>query len=267
MAITVERQANCVNFLRIVMTKMEKSRLKWIKSLQLKKYRQAEQCFLVQGYKGVEVLLESDFEVLEILSTNEFSDRLSDKIQLKKTSVKHEVVSTSTLESIGSFQTNDTVLAVARMKPEAIIKPGAGRVLLLDTIRDPGNLGTMLRTADWFGVNKIVLSPTCVDFYNPKVISASMGSFCHVDFCYMELPEFIHRTTVPVYGAFLNGADIHSVTIEPNGLICIGNESNGISPEVEACITHRVTIPGYGRAESLNASVAAGIFLYCASRS
>ena len=255
-----------VNFLQIVMTMMEKSRLKWIKSLQLKKYRQAEQCFLVQGYKAVEVLLDSTFEVVEILTTKEFSDRLYAKINGLNRSVRFSTVQGSVLESLGSFQSNDAVLAVVRMKPEENITAGKGLILLLDSIRDPGNLGTIIRTADWFGVSKIVLSPTCVDFYNPKVISATMGSFCHINFCYTDLTEFIRAASLPVYGAFLNGKNIQTVNFNPDGLICIGNESHGISPEVEACISDRVTIPGYGYAESLNASVAAGIFLYAATK-
>jgi TrmH family RNA methyltransferase len=259
---TVERQANCVNFLHIVMTMMEKSRLKWIKSLQLKKYRQAEQCFLVQGYKGVEVLLGSTYDIVEILCTDEFSDRLAAKILSGSRKIQLSVVPDSVLETLGSFQSNDSVLAVARMKTYEKITAGEGLTLVLDSIRDPGNLGTIIRTADWFGVRKIILSDTCVDFYNPKVISATMGSFCHVNFCYTDLPEYLKSTGLPVYGAFLNGANIMESSIDPNGLICIGNESHGISPQVEACITNRITIPGFGQAESLNASVAAGIILY-----
>jgi TrmH family RNA methyltransferase len=244
-----------------------KPNVKRIKSLQLKKYRQQEQCFVVEGRKGVEALLRSDYEVLLVAATSGFMESTEKLLK----SVNRELpeglyeADAQDLVNMGSFQTNDSLLAVARMKEEKEPVTGMGPVLVLDEIRDPGNMGTMIRTADWFGIRQIVASPGCVDFYNPKVISATMGSFCNVNVCYRDLPEFLKNANCPVYGAFLNGAPLESVHFDPNAIIVIGNESAGISDTVASVIENRIKIAGKGQAESLNASVAAGILLYLAS--
>jgi len=239
-----------------------KSKFKWIKSLQVKKYRQAEQCFLVQGWKGTEALLNSRFEIILLAATTEFMPKVEAMAAGRRTDI-HQLSQTE-LESIGSFQSNDAVIAVARMKTQELPEPGRGPLLVLDEIRDPGNLGTIIRTADWFGVKNIAASATSVDFYNPKVISATMGSFCNVNVWYGDLAQLLDDQDCEVYGAFLGGTDIRECHFVKSPVIVIGNESAGISPAVAKLVNHRVTIPGYGGAESLNASVAAGIFLYSA---
>jgi TrmH family RNA methyltransferase len=133
--------------------------------------------------------------------------------------------------------------------------------LILDDIRDPGNLGTIIRTADWYGIRHIIASEDTADVYNPKVISATMGSFCRTSISYTSLPAYLEGIGRPVYGAFLEGEDIHKVKFQPEAMIVIGNESRGISPEVERLIRHRITIPRIGGAESLNAAIATAIFL------
>jgi RNA methyltransferase, TrmH family len=231
-----------------------------VKSLQLKKYRQEEQCFLVEGNKSVIELFRSDFEIEMIAGTEAGLSLLSKKIGDRK--VDFFSVSERELESMGSFQTNESVLAVAKMKSRSIPVPASDKFLLaLDDIRDPGNLGTIIRTADWFGINEIIASPQTADFYNPKTISASMGSFCRVGVVYVDLPPFLENCIVPVYGAFLSGQNVHSLKFEKGGIMVIGNESNGISKEVEKLVQHRISIPGSGKTESLNASVATGIIL------
>ena len=237
-----------------------KSKLKWIKSLQLKKYRIAEQCFTVQGWKGVSELLHSGaFEVPLVLATEEFVPRVT---SLSGAGTAIEAVTIRDLESLGSFQTNDSVLAVARMREAG--RPEAGRypILMLDDIRDPGNMGTILRTADWFGIRHVVVSETSVDFYNPKVINASMGSFCRMQVHPTDLVSWLSDVRVPVLGTFLDGAPLQETPIHPAAVLVIGNESNGISPGVAERVTRRVTIPGTDGAESLNAAVAAGIVMY-----
>ena len=222
---------------------------------------------MVEGRKGVEALLRSDYEVLLVAATSGFMESTEKLLK----SVNRELpeglyeADAQDLVKMGSFQTNDSLLAVARMKEEKEPVTGMGPVLVLDEIRDPGNMGTMIRTADWFGIRQIVASPGCVDFYNPKVISATMGSFCNVNVCYRDLPEFLKNANCPVYGAFLNGAPLESVHFDPNAIIVIGNESAGISDTVASVIENRIKIAGKGQAESLNASVAAGILLYLAS--
>ncbi len=165
------------------------------------------------------------------------------------------------LEGLGEFQSNDTVLAIARMRPNHQSLVDADEfALVLDDIRDPGNLGTIIRTADWFGISRIIASEETADFYNPKVISASMGSFVRTEVFYTDLQHYLAQTNSHrVYGAFLNGRDVHGVDFRNGGLIVIGNESRGISPEVEKFVTDRITIPRYGRAESLNAAIATAI--------
>lgn len=235
-----------------------RAKFKWIKSLQLKKYRQSEQCFLVQGRKSVEELLRSDFQVMQVLAAKDSNfPELSDRAAV-------EMISEKDLASIGSFQSNDSVLAVAKMKEPNPVVLGKSPVLVLDDIRDPGNMGTIIRTADWFGFQNILASNESVDFYNPKVIAASMGSFCRVNVYYTDLPVALVSKDINIFGAFLNGERLERVDFGKNPVVVVGKESTGISKEVERLITTKVTIPGVGQAESLNAAVAAGIFMYAA---
>lgn len=223
--------------------------------MQVKKYRKQEQCFLIEGGKSVEELLASDFEVVKVLATADFVSNL-------KTPAKFEVleVTEKDLEGLGEFQTNRTALAVARIKPNTPISVSSGEYgLVLDDIRDPGNLGTIIRTADWYGIEKVIVSPETADFYSPKVISATMGSFTRVKIYSTDLVDFLSTSELPVYGAFLEGAHVHGVTFAPEGLIVVGSEAHGISSAVEPLVTQKITIPRFGRAESLNAAIATAV--------
>ncbi|MBT1708590.1 RNA methyltransferase [Fulvivirgaceae bacterium PWU5] len=234
---------------------LSKARIKFIKSLQLKKYRKQEQCFVVQGAKSVQELLHSDFETLAVLGTAEF-------LATCPPAGKAEVleVSPKALEELGEFQSNDAALAVARLKPNNPLTVGPTEfALALDDIRDPGNLGTILRTADWYGIRKIIASSETADFYNAKVISATMGSFTRVQVYYTDLETYLPAAGCPVFGAFLNGSNVHMTSFGPNGIVLIGNESRGISDALAPSVTHKVTIPRYGQAESLNAAIATAI--------
>jgi RNA methyltransferase, TrmH family len=235
---------------------LSKAKIKFVKSLQLKKYRKQEQCFVVEGVKSVQELLASDFEVVLLLATNEF---LSDN-RLPKT-VETIEVTAKELAAIGEFQSNDSVLAVARFKPSSDLALELDEfALVLDDIRDPGNLGTIIRTADWFGITKIIASEETADFYNPKVISSTMGSFTRCKILYTDLASYLKgKKGARMFGAFLDGKDVHTVEFGRGGLIVIGNESKGISNELAGFITDRITIPKYGKAESLNAAMATGI--------
>ena len=132
-------------------------------------------------------------------------------------------------------------------------------VIALDDVRDPGNLGTIIRIADWYGIKKLVLSPQTAEFYNPKVLQASMGSFTRVSFFYEKLETVFERWKRPVYGAFLEGENLHQLTRLDPGIILMGNESKGISSELKPWVTQKVTIPGFGHAESLNVAIATAI--------
>lgn len=243
---------------------LTKSTIKFIKSLQEKKYRKQEQCFIVEGAKSVHEVLVSDFEVLHLIATPEFLENLPASAEgIELTEAK-----SSQLSSIGDFKTNDAALAVVRMKPkgEVVINPN-GFTLVLDDIRDPGNFGTLIRTADWYGIDTILASDETVDFYSPKVISSTKGSFTRVNVSYTSLTQVLAINTLPVYGAFLDGESAHTVRFPKAGLLVIGNEASGISPAVEKFVTNRITIPRYGKAESLNAAIAGAILLDAIRRS
>jgi TrmH family RNA methyltransferase len=238
---------------------ISKARLKYLKSLQIKKYRQAEQCFLVEGRKSVAELLNSSFDVVWLAAQEEVLDEWT----RERKRLPDEVVTATDkqLALAGSYQTNDGAIAVARMRPDVIPVAAELITLVLDDIRDPGNLGTLIRTADWYGISRVVASHTTADFYNPKTIQASMGSFTRVHVHYTELATFLASQNKPVYGTFLDGADVHEISVVTPCLVVIGNEANGISEAVARRVSHRVTIPRYGRAESLNAAIAAAVVL------
>jgi TrmH family RNA methyltransferase len=232
---------------------------KFIKSLQVKKYRKEEQSFIVEGAKSVAELLRSDFEVKWLAATDDFLQLHSNVLSNRH--IEWTEASAKELGQLGTFQTNDGALAVASMKPNQPLTVQNEYALILDDIRDPGNLGTIIRTADWYGIDKIIASEETADFYNPKVISATMGSFCRVQLYYANLVEYLNATHLPVYGTFLNGKNIYTVDFEKAGLIAMGNEANGISTEVGQLVTVPITIPKRGGAESLNASIATAIVL------
>ncbi len=239
---------------------ISKARIKFIKSLQVKKYRKEAQSFVVEGGKSVEELLKSDFELTSLFATADFLRTHAGL--LSKTNAEIEEARESELAGLGAFQTNTSALAVARMKPNSPPRIAFDEyALVLDDVRDPGNLGTIIRTADWYGIQNVIASEETADLYNSKTISATMGSFGRVNVYYTSLAEFLSKVTVPVYGTFLNGDNIHDLAFHKGGFIVIGNEANGISSEIEKLVTQKITIPSFGKAESLNAGVATAIVL------
>ncbi len=238
---------------------VSKSRIKFIKSLQVKKYRKQEQSFLVEGAKSVKELLQSDFETLWVAGTADFIQRQGQRLTERK--IEFAIVNENALTELGTFQTNDGAVAVAKMKVNSFPNLKNEFCLVLDDLRDPGNVGTIIRTADWFGIKNIIASEETADFYNPKTISASMGSFCRVNLFYTDLIQFFAKNGLPVFGAFMDGEDVHQIDFGKRGLLVVGNESNGISTSVQPFVHHRVTIPRIGEAESLNAAIATGIIL------
>ncbi|MBX2894324.1 MAG: RNA methyltransferase [Cyclobacteriaceae bacterium] len=239
---------------------ISKAKVKHLKALQVKKYRKEQQCFVIEGAKSVVELLQSEFEVAWVAGTASFIT-LNERL-LQQKSPEWVVATEPELIAAGSFQTNDGAIAIARMKENNA--PPAHQhnlILALDDIRDPGNLGTIIRTADWYGIQHIVASAETADVYNAKVLSATMGSFSRVNVFYTNLIEFISHYQGPVFGAFMDGEDVHEVKFPKGGLLVIGNEANGISSAVEKLITQKITIPRIGGAESLNAAIATGILL------
>jgi TrmH family RNA methyltransferase len=234
---------------------VSKNQIKLISSLQQKKYRIAHQLFFAEGIKVIQELLESNFELEQLYtSQNDFEDVLS----AKKTLV-HE----TDLKKISALAAPNTCLAVFKIPIEKKIKE-AGLVLALDSIRDPGNLGTILRLCDWFGFDQLLCSKETVDIYNPKVVQATMGSIARVNVNYVDLNAFISKTKLPVFGTFMNGLNIYKATLPREGIIIMGNEANGISEELEKLIENRLSIPRFGdiqKTESLNVAAATAIVL------
>ncbi|MBN3583078.1 RNA methyltransferase [Algoriphagus aestuarii] len=237
---------------------LSKNTVKFIKTLHQKKYRNLEQKFFVEGEKSVLELLDSDFEVELLLVTASFLEGHQQLI--KQLEAEVIIVSQKQLESVGQFQSNDSALAVAKIKVNQYFEYNQNElVIALDDVRDPGNLGTIIRIADWYGIKHLLFSSQTADFYNPKVLQSSMGSFTRVKFFYGNLAEIFNKWDCPVYGAYLGGSNVHQLTKPKPGILLMGNESNGISEELEKFVTDKVTIPGYGSAESLNVAIATAI--------
>ncbi len=234
---------------------ISKSTAKFIKSLQIKKQRKVEQLFVVEGTKSVIEVINSDYEVKMLLGTDTFFQNNTIDFEGERQAVKQEL-----LESIGTYKSNDSALAVVQMKVDEFENfPKDHFSLVLDDVNDPGNLGTIIRLADWYGIATIVASPGTADLYNPKVISSSKGSFTRVNVYYENLDKVLSQTQLPKYGAFMDGMNIHSTEFPKAGILVVGNEANGISKSLEELIDYKVTIKGAGNTESLNVAMATGI--------
>lgn len=226
---------------------LSKNQIKLVRSLEMKKNRKRENLFVAEGPKVVGDLLRAGFKPHVIFSTVERP--------------RSQLVTEEELRRISFLQHPQEVLAVFEIPTER--KSAEGLVLALDGIQDPGNLGTIIRIADWFGVSTIYCSPDTVDVYNPKVVQATMGSIAHIPIIYCDLAELISRAKCPVYGTLLDGEDIYQQELSTEGIIVMGNEGNGISQEIRPLITHRLLIPNFSAstetAESLNVAIATAI--------
>lgn len=232
-----------------------------LRALHQKKHRQEEGLFFVEGAKNVLELLHSDFETEAVFATPAFYKE-NERLLAAQPRPVHEATPEE-LAKVGTFSTNNAALAVARTKNYPELTPNDGEwVLVLDDLRDPGNLGTVLRVADWYGLTKVVCSETTADFYNPKVLAASMGSFTRVAAWYGPLDGYFRRHTQwPVFGTFLDGQNLHDTRFPQAGFLVIGNESHGIGPAVAPFVSRKITIPRFGGAESLNAGIATAVVL------
>ncbi|WP_298302035.1 RNA methyltransferase [Hydrotalea sp.] len=235
---------------------LSRNEVKYIQSLCHKKQRNEDGVFIAEGTKIAGEILASDYTIKKIYATESWL------AQHSPTKAPVITVSKAELARIGQLQTSNEVLLLVQQPAEKPVSAHPkGWVLVLDGIQDPGNLGTMIRIADWFGISHIICSTDTVEWYNPKVIQSTMGSFLRVNHWYTALPQWLQQVEVPVTGAVLNGVAVQQMQKLKQAILIIGNEGNGIRPEVLTHITHPVTIPGKGRAESLNAAVAAGILL------
>jgi RNA methyltransferase, TrmH family len=231
---------------------------KLIRGLQHKKQRKIERCFIVEGEKAVLELLASNWQVKALFATERF-------LQQHKEAVASlslvQSCSAEELVKVGTFTSNDAALAVVAMPGAQVFSLAEPAwVLVLDQINDPGNLGSIIRIADWYGIQHIVCSPNTADVYNPKVVAAAKGSFLRVNLYYQDLAPILQQQQQPVFGAYLGGESVHGLALsQPGGFIVMGNEANGISADLSDCITRRITIPAYGAAESLNVGIATAI--------
>ena len=234
---------------------VSKNQIKFISGLQQKKQRLIHKMFVAEGVKVVQELLDADFELHQLYTTEDDFKSVNDSKKL--------IVSAEDIKKISALATPSSCLAVFKIPEQKEIKL-SGIIVALDSVRDPGNLGTIIRLCDWFGIQQLICSKETVDVYNPKVVQATMGSISRVNVSYINLEDCIATTSLPVFGTFMNGENIYSTTLPQEGIIVMGNEANGISKEVENSIQHRLTIPRFGtlqKTESLNVATATAIIL------
>ena len=229
--------------------------IKKIQSLDKKKFRQKYNLFVVEGNKNIRELQDSSYKITEIFSINPTA--------LSFLNMPVQQVNEAELKRISFLQHPKDSVAVCEIKNQEFVKDVPVQIVL-DGIQDPGNMGTIIRLADWFGIEQIVCSEDTVDFYNPKVIQASMGSFTRVNLVYKNVSDFLQESPNQNLGTDMDGEDIYSFDFPEKMNLILGNEGNGIRPETEKFLNHCITIPRFGQSkatESLNVSIAAGIIL------
>jgi len=232
---------------------LSKSQIKLITSLKQKKFRQEHGLFVVEGIKTITELLASSLKLHALYTTETLNS-----------SAKNEVlVSETDLKRISFLKTPNKALAVFEIPKQPAIE-NKGLIVALDDVRDPGNLGTIIRLCDWFGVKQLVCSNATVDCFNPKVIQATMGSITRVNISYVDLETFLKDVEAPVFGAFMEGENVYQSALPTDAVLVMGNEANGVSKAVENLITEKITIPRFGdlqATESLNVATATAVLL------
>ncbi len=244
---------------------LSKNDIKIIKSLQNKKYRKTYGLFTVEGEKNVVELIQAKWPIQRLI----ISERFAEKYPSLLTAVKQpvDIVSESQLGELSHLESNHSALAVSPLVDRSKEQPDKSKsMLVLCNVQDPGNLGTIIRTADWFGIEQIVCSPVTVEWFNPKVIQATMGAFIRVKVFYQELEPFLKTIRQPIIAADLQGSNIYEYQFSDPTVILMGSESHGIPEELSVHITNRLTIPSFGATESLNVAIATGIFCFAMRR-
>lgn len=246
------------------------NQIKHINSLKIKKFRQQHGTFIVEGEKGVEELLLGTLKPVKVFALREWL--YINEPELHSRNIEYQEITSDELKKISELVSPNQVLALAQIPNPARIDPSRfeGLALALDGIRDPGNMGTMIRTADWFGIRQVICSPDSVDIFNSKVVQSTMGSIGRVQVYYTDLSGFLKALSpaTPIYGALLQGPPLTGKSFDKPGIVLIGSESHGISEQLIPYVNHPVHIPRFrtdepqNQAESLNASVANGIICY-----
>lgn len=234
---------------------LSKNQLKLITSLRQKKYRQKYNLFIAEGVKVVNELINSTLEIEQLFTTDEALFDVSLDVLTLVTEVE--------LKKVSTLKTPNKVLGVFKI-PREVISKSSGLIIALDGVNDPGNLGTIIRLCDWFGVKQLVCSKNTVDCYNQKVVQSTMGSITRVQLNYVDLIEFISDTELPVFTADMTGKNVYKTDLPKEAILVMGNEANGISPEINKIIDTQLTIPRFGdlqQTESLNVATATAILV------
>lgn len=232
---------------------ISKSEIKLITSLQQKKYRNKHGLFVAEGDKLIADLLTEGVQLEFLFATKDVPHLFKD----------YRIILESELKKMSALKNNNGVLAVFKI-PEQKSYQATGLQVFLESIRDPGNLGTIIRLCDWYGISQLICSEDTVDCYNPKVVQATMGSIARVSIHYTSLLSLLKETKLPTYAAVMNGENVYAETLSEEAILVMGNEANGISEELVKLIQHRITIPNFSKnnsAESLNVATATGILL------
>lgn len=238
---------------KLVRFMLSKNQIKLISSLKHKKFRQENQLFVVEGIKTIREFLNSTYQLEHLFTTKTFN------IDAKK----ETIISESDLKKISFLKSPNQAVAVFKIPANAEVNM-CGLIVVLDSVRDPGNLGTIIRLCDWFGIADLVCSESTVDCYNPKVVQATMGSLARVNISYLNLELFINDSNLTTFGAFMDGDNIYDQNLPEQGILILGNEANGISESLEKKVVNRISIPRFGKlqkTESLNVANAAAIIL------
>lgn len=236
-----------------------KSQKKLIRSLKLKKNRKEKQLFIAEGIKVINEFLDSDFE-LELLVVSEGNQSFFQNAKIKDIIITNE----KELSELTNLNSSQKGIAVFKIPKSKEIK-NSDITLALDDINDPGNLGTIIRLCDWFGIENIICSRNTVDCYNPKVVQSTMGSLTRVNINYIDLPKYIAKSNATILGTYMNGKNLYQTNFKSkNTILVMGNEANGISSEISNLVTDKITIPRFGKlqqTESLNVATATAIIL------
>jgi len=237
---------------------LSKSQIKHIRSLTQQKYRKEYNAFIAEGDKIAREWLNSNARIQHIIALKDWVNE-HEQLIAKHDEAEVSVVDEHVLSSVSTLQSANKALLVVNLPDKTHGLPTSGWSIALDHIQDPGNMGTIIRIADWFNVRYVILSPGCVDVYNPKVVQAAMGGHLRVHFIETDLHELVRASSVPVLAATLNGESLYKQKKFADAILLIGNESKGLDNSLTELTSHRITIPGGGGAESLNAAISAGI--------
>ena len=234
---------------------ISKNQLKLITSLSQKKYRQKHNLFIAEGVKVLNELLNSPFEIETLFCTDDFEVAISEKKIIR--------ISETELKKVSTLKSPNKALGIFKIPKEKALQ-NSGLTIALDAINDPGNLGTIIRLCDWFGINQLVCSKDTVDCYNQKVVQASMGSLTRVSIHYTDLENYITKSNLDTFIADMNGQNVYKTKLPKEGILIMGNEANGVSEEIKSLLQYKISIPRFGETqetESLNVATATAILL------